>query len=886
MSSRDEKPKRKTDKKKPRSYKPKKPQPKVESALSKNERKFVERIAKAEVKRELGNVEKLGRFDKGSALLKLINEKFDFKATSGQATAFPLNTVAYSIFVQCWVDRIIMQTPICVGASAVTPSDLAMFAWMAVILRVRKFGQLTGDTISLIPSFAEDISLPVPLANILAYFGQYTQMDQNFVTSYNLPSGFMNATIGFSQLDPAQTYPFPVYNGGLLYDRMYNGGINELVANRVWTPLTVAEWCNTRLYNVSAQLKLLNIATVPSSSVPKEAPGIEAYCCRGIDQFTANVIPGRVYSLVNPVDWEIATIFSIGRNRVVQQTWRSRSISVPSFEPGFRYGTMSTEHYLAAGVMYLLVSQSQYKAGRIRDVYKIGKSKLGTFAWNVKHISGTQVKTLLAANYVQLQEQIPEFNDQVTAAIGFRQLYAMHVLFCLHLHHRCEFSSPVTQVALRLNGSSAHSATAFYNEGISDGVSLPGALAEFIESLGAVISDGAMVFPMLLNPTNVASQTWLDPTFAGNMIEMSWKGLNYANGQPDFYPFPWNGATVQVPTINTGIFTWDSAFQANYEVIPVSFPYPIQHPQMSINDFVEVWKATTGSQIYNNLSLAMVHTARLKEIRFGEPYQMLSVAATSAFRRIAVSPALTVLSATEKGALGAPNPTPPLYVDAAVVTFVGSSMVMNRAEAVQATILPSNIDAININAATSTFLCKMTSTNSYMMLEEAINRVTQSGLNNTTLTLNHQPSSTTMQRLPGGEIVPVKAKDNASTPSAWDQTVHEIGGRLLPPAIGTAASVACDFIPIIGAFLAPMCGAGASAIASTLLSRSSVTGQHLTESSSSSPTTAALQSVGSGISKFGSALKATDEAVAQAGAIVNRFALAQVKGLDYSRLRA
>lgn len=828
----------------------------------------------------------MDNYDAGEFLIKLLNERFDFKANSGQAIAFDFNTQAYSIFVNAWVDRITMLTPVCVsstGSAPIYPVDLAMFAWMAAIIHIRKTGQLTGDTIGQLPQFTQDIDVPVPLASILQYIGKYTKHDQNFQTKYALPNGFMNASINVGELNPATTYPFPVYNGGLLWDLLGVSGMGEMTALRNWAPITVTNWCSSRLFLVSNALKLLNIPVVPMSQVPTSAPGPEAYACRGIDQLSASIIPNRVYSMISPIDWELATVFSFGRNRVVQQTWRSEVITSPTFEPGVVYATLSTEHYLAAGLMFLLINQNAFRSGPIKRVYRLAKTRLRTYAWNVKYISGTSVKQQISVAYSQIQQQIPLFSDQITPAIGFRQLYALHAIVALHLHHRCEMNSPFTQQALRLAAGS-YSGSAYYNNGVTASVALPSNLTEFIESIGVVVTDGQMVVPYLKPAPGGSDTTWNDPSYAGNLIMMSWKGLNYPASSvlQDAYPFPFSGATVLKPDINAGGFIWDTAFQANYTAPFASTPYPIQHPQFTVDSFAEIWKSTLGSQFFNNLSMSMVSTAKMRQIRFGEAYQMLSIASGVSTRPIALEPVNSKLSSVapveEKtsGKVGTPAPTPSLFVNAPVVGYVGSSLVLNGAEIMQATILPASIGTIDINGATSTFLCKMSGSNTLLLLEDMVSKTVQSGLQ---IQAPDKPKV-----LSGGELMPLKASTKDVKVSAWDQVVHETSSKLIPPVVGTAATIACDFIPIIGELISPLCGAGAAALATMFTSRGHVTAQHIDASVESAGR--AHTAVKSGMQKLGHAVSASKTAVDQASDLVGKFATAQVKGIGYDRLAA
>lgn len=830
-------------------------------------------------------------------LIHKVSAKLDLKANSGNVNAVALSDVAIADMLGAWVDNITRSTPICVStigtAFRVWPIELYLFGYIALLLHIRRVGQLGGDTLGTLPQFLNDLSIPVPLAKFFEYLGKYRKNDQNLMTLYNLPPNFMNSLLNKGYIDPAASYPFPVSQNGLVYDNMYLGGIKELVADRNWTNITVSAWCQTRLQGVANAFRSLDIAVVPLSGIPEEAPSIDAYACRGKDRESNAVLAGRVFAVVPIHDEDLATIFSQGRTLQVYSTWLSKVIPPPMIDLNLGFATLTTEQYLAFGFMYFMSGQNEFKAGPVKRVYKLmGGPQVTTFAWSVKYISDQAVKTCITQSYKQLQAKIPNFSDKYpfanppNAASAWRILYALEVLFLVHLLHRVNTSNPVTNLALPLSNTASSSSTAFHTDGVTDGVPLLSLMTEFIESLGVVVSEGSMIFPRFIPITRSPGTTWGSGSFAGNLIMMSWRGLNYASGVTSVFPFPFEGTSTEYPNINTGSFIWDSSFNGNYVVSPPLFPYPIQIPSATLFSFVGLLKSALGQQYYQNISMALTCGKSGFQHRFGKLSQMLSV-----LEAPAGNSQLIVLTPVDNNILyaGAPEPasegkeegaiktnitTGPLYFFYAQTTVVGSSVIMDRHELMNAIVLASErIDNIDLVNPSIPYLCRIVGADSLSFTSQIVDMTTQPGQDNGDL----MPNPT---RLPNGQFVPTRMVEKKNNqPSVWDSAIHKVGSDIIEGGAGIAAGLACDIIPIVGELISPACAAGASSLVSTFMSRSSTYANGRMDSSAGVDHKARIAAVKAGVAQVGKAVGASSDAIGHTMKALSGVAAAHTYGI-------
>lgn len=818
-----------------------------------------------------------------SEVIGLIDKRLSYKALQGQARTVPVNTAALAIFFGRLLDRFAMTTPLFVSRGGATnyiyPVDFLMFCWISTFLHVRDVGVVTGDMVEL-PSFSENMSIPVALASILQYLGRFEKSDLNLVSSMEIPVNYFATLINQGHYDPALTYPFVTANDGQVVDYLTIGGSQDLEATRGWVAMSVGAWCKTRLFKVVGALKSLNIATVPLREIPHYAPGPEAYCCRGTDPDTGVLFANRVFSHFKPFDSELGTIFSIGRINPIFQAFISAPITSFMTNPGYGYGTYSLESYLAAGCVHLLMAQVAYKHGPIKRVYSFYRgTKISTFAWATKYIDGAAVQGLFGITWKQVQRQLPGFNDVQGGGATFRQFYCLYALFMLHLHHRVELASPVANLALRITGTTAHSISAYYNEGLADSIALPAALDKFIQSIGLVVSNGAMICPRFRSAPNTAVFTWGDAAWENNLVAMSWKGLKVSSGNQNIYPMFWEGSGAVNPFIKTPYYTLDAAYNAIYVgVNTAGTPYPIQHPQMTIASIASAWQTTTSSQVFKEFPITMVSKKSNLDSFYGSPGQMCSVSGGALYiNRIDIFTTNGDLSALDPDVekLGTPSPVGPISARFIVPSIVASSMILNSSEALEAVVIPSRLAILDQDTIQSPYTCKMTVTSVHTILEELIDLTTQAGVNNSAVDSGQQKlliSST-------GHVIPTKSEDHPTGPSKWDLAVAQVGQKTVPPLVGAAASVACDFIPLIGEFLSPICAAGASNIVAALMSRGSTTGQSFARPVNESEAKSKIQAVRDGVFEMAKLVGAKGAAVAKTSDVLTKVAASQVRGI-------
>lgn len=810
-------------------------------------------------------------------LIHKVTSKLDLKANSGNVNAVPLRDVVVANFLGAWVDNLTRMKPICVSTIGtnlrVWPAEILLFGYIAMLLHIRRVGQLGGDTLGTLPQFLSDLSIPVPLAKFLEYLGKYRRNDQNLMTVYTLPVNFMNSLLSVGHIDPQLTYPFPVSQNGLVYDNMYQGGIKELVADRTWTPITISAWCQTRLQAIANAFRSLSLPVVPLNSIPEDAPSIDAYACRGIDRAFATPIPGRVFAVVPIMDEDVATIFSQGRSLQVYSTWLSKVSPVPMMDLNMGFATLTLEQYLAFGFMYFMSGQNEFKAGPIKRVYKLmGGPSISTFAWAQKNISEQSVKTVLTQSYKQLQAKIPGFNDTYASGppggSAWRVLYTLHVLFLVHLLHRVNTSNPVTNLALPLRISPNSSSTAFHTDGVTDGVPLLSIMTEFIESLGVIVSEGAMIFPRFTPYFATPTNTWGSAAFAGNLIAMSWRGLNYVAGNQSIFPFPLDGTSGKNPNVSTGGFIWDSNFDGNYFASSPTYPYPIQIPASTLFSFVGAMKAALGQQFYQNISMALTCGKSGFQHRFGKLEQMLCILEATAGNDqiIVLNPTENSLNFAEdeeeegnerkSNKLGTAVTSGPLFFYYTQTSVVGSSVVLDRHELMNAIVLVSDrVSNIDLVSPTVPFLCRIVGTDSLSFTSQIVDMTTQPGQDNGDLV----PNPT---RLPNGQFVPTRAIEKRNNhPSTWDNALHKVGSDLIEGGAGIAAGLACDVIPIIGELISPACAAGASSLVSTFMSRGSTFANGRMDSNAGVDHKARIAAVKTGVAQVGKAVGASSDAI-------------------------
>jgi hypothetical protein len=738
-----------------------------------------------------------------------------------------------------------------------------------------------------LPQFSRELSIPVPLAKVLEYLGKYVHRDQNIITTYTMQPGTMNALITRGFVDGSSTYPVLYSVGtGLAYDSMIQSASNgELCADRTaasWPSISVAAWCQQRLFLVSNALRSLDIPVVPLDQIPEYAPSIDAYACRGKDRVSGNVLIGRVFAVTPIHDEDVATIFSEGRSLTILGPWVSKTMNWPMFDLVLAYANIPLEFYLACGFMFFMSTQHEFKAGPVKKVYKLyGKAEVTTFAWAPKIIGEQAIRTCLVESYKQFQAKIPGFND-VQGASGWKMLYALTVLFLTNLHHRIELSSPITNLALPLNGNPYWASTAFHNDGIADGMYLPAIMSEFISSCGVVVSEGAMVVPRLFLSQASPTNTWGSPTFAGNLIAMSWRKLNYTNGDGFMFPFPFAGTTTVAPNFNTGNFIWDSTYDAPYFTLPAGIAYSVQIPSTTLSAFVKGYKSMLGQQYYQNISIAMTGRSVMYTKPFGKPSQMLSVLEipTGGNQIVVVSPADGSLSADvpcDGKKLGTAISSGPLYFFYSTTAVVSSSLVLDRHELMEAILLCADrVGDVGLAVPTLAYNCRITGADSLALTSSVVEITMQPGQNN-------GESVPDPVRLPNGQLVPVRSVEaKTNTPSIWDTAVHRVGSDIIEGGAGIAAGLACDAIPFIGELVSPLCASGAASLVSTFLSRSSTYATGIENKSAGVDYKARIAAVKQGVQNVGKAVGAATDAIQHTSNALTKVAANSALGL-YAR---
>jgi hypothetical protein len=854
--------------------------PRVAQETLKKEIEVVKEVEKKIIK------EKESMNKQMSALIQQLDRKLNYKALAGQTVAYDLNTNAFAILFQRLLDRYAMTTSLFVNqdgaANKIYPVDFLLYCWMSLLLHLREVGTVTGDMAEM-PSFAENISVPVPVASLIQYIGRYQKADMNLSTIFALSPTFFSSLVQNGHFDPALSYPFPHDNEGQLVDSLSaKPFVGEYFAQRDWTPLSVSAWCQTRLMRVSNYFRALNLPTVPLREIPGYAPGPEAYCCRGIDADTGYVYTNRVFTISKPFDSELGTIFSIGRVRIISEGYMSATIAGFATDPRFGYGTFQIENYLASGCVYLLLQQNEFRHGPIKRVYQLyRRNRVNTFAWSSKLIDGNAVQAIFATVWRQIQRQIPGFNDVQGATSSFRQFYALYSIFLLHLHHRIELSSPIANLALRLQGTTAHSISAYYNEGLAEKVALPAALERFISTVGVVLSHGAMVFPRFHSLPNTPQFTWGDPQWQNNLLAFSWRGFYSTPLNTNAYPFSWAGVGLTLPpNIKTQYYILDAAFEPQYLTVTALNPYPVQHPQAFLSEYIAVWASTTSSQVFKEFATTMVSKNSNLDRKFGTVGQMCSRTGGSGFiNKIDIFEGgsdLTAVEEKEADKLGSPAPFGKVAVAYLSPAIVTSSMILNGSEALEAIVIPMSVRSLEINGAYSPYMCKMTVTASNLLLEELIDLTTQAGVNNSIVESSNTPS---MLISNAGHVIPTKPTDHPDGPSKWEVAVAQTSQKAVPPLVGAAAGIACDFVPIIGELLSPLCAAGASGLVSTLMSRSLSSGQNFAKPIPEDESRAKIQAVRGGIEEMSKLIGASGEVVKKTSETLARVAASQVRGI-------